>query len=317
LLLAYAYPERIASSRPGNQAQFQLANGKLAAMDYKDDLAHQPWLAIAHMDAREKLGKIFSAAPLNPKDLKPMVKRREKISWETKNGGLIMQEEWKIGQITLQQKPLKSADKKTQMAVVLQAIKNEGQYLLDFNETVTNWQNRVMCLRQWNPEQGWPDVSTASLLQTCEDWLIMYLDGAKSVEDLKKIKLIEVLESSLPYELGQLLPQLAPESLEVPSGSKIGIRYQELGPPILAARLQELFGLMETPSVNAGRQPLLIHLLSPGFKPVQVTTDLKSFWNSTYHEVKKEMKRRYPKHYWPEDPLMAEAVRGVKRKASS
>lgn len=317
LLLAYAYPERIASSRPGNQAQFQLANGKLAAIDYKDDLAHQPWLAIGHMDAREKLGKIFSAAPLNPKDLKPMLKRRERITWETKKGGLIMQEEWRIGQITLQQTPLKSPDKTTRLAVVLQAIKNEGKYLLDFTEEVTNWQNRVNCLRQWNPEQGWPDVSTTTLLQTCEDWLIMYLDGVKSVEDLKKIKLIEVLENSLPYELGQLLPQLAPETLEVPSGSKIGIQYQELGPPILAARLQELFGLMETPSVNSGRQPLLIHLLSPGFKPVQVTTDLKSFWNNTYHEVKKEMKRRYPKHYWPEDPLIAEAVRGVKRKANT
>lgn len=316
LLLAYAYPERIASSRPGNQAQFQLANGKIAAMDHKDDLAHQPWLAIAHLDAREKLGKIFSAAPLNPKDLKPMLKRRERITWETKKGGLIMQEEWRIGQITLQQTPLKSPDKTTQLAVVLQAIKNEGKYLLDFTEEVTNWQNRVNCLRQWNPEQGWPDVGTTTLLQTCEDWLIMYLDGVKSVEDLKKIKLIEVLENSLPYELGQLLLQLAPETLEVPSGSKIGIHYQEQGPPILAARLQELFGLMETPLINSGKVPLLIHLLSPGYKPVQVTSDLKSFWNTTYHEVKKELKRRYPKHYWPDDPLIAEAVRGVKRKAS-
>jgi len=317
LLLAYAYPERIASSKPGNQAQFQLANGKLAAMDYKDDLAHQPWLAIAHLDAREKLGKIFSAAPLNPKDLGPMIKKRDNISWETKKGGLIMQEEWRIGQIILQRIPLKTPDKPTQMAVVLQAIKNEGQYLLNFTEEVINWQNRVNCLCQWNPEEGWPDVTTATLLQTCGDWLSMYIDRVKTVEDLKKINLIEVLQNSLPYELGKLLPRLAPETLEVPSGSKIGIQYQELGPPILAARLQELFGLMETPTVNAGKITLLIHLLSPGFKPVQVTTDLKSFWNNTYHEVKKEMKRRYPKHYWPQDPLIAEAVSGVRRKAKS
>lgn len=314
LLLAYAYPERIASSKPGNK--FQLANGKLAAMDYKDDLAHQPWLAIAHMDAREKLGKIFSAAPLNPKDLKPMIKRREKISWETKQGGLIMQEEWRIGQLVLQRTPLKAPDKSTQLAVILRAIKNEGHYLLNFNDEVKNWQNRVNCLRQWNPDQGWPDVSTSMLLSNCEDWLTLYLDNVKSVEDLKKINLIEVLENSLTYELIQLLPKLAPKYLEVPSGSKIGITYQETEPPILAARLQELFGLMETPSVNLGKVPLLIHLLSPGFKPVQVTADLKSFWNNAYHEVKKEMKRRYPKHYWPEDPLVAEAVRGVRRKAN-
>jgi len=317
LLLAYAYPERIASSKPGNQAQFQLANGKLAAMDYKDDLAHQPWLAIAHMDARDKLGKIFSAAPLNPQDLKPMIQRREKISWDTKKGGLIMQEEWRIGQLILQRIPLKSPDPSTQLAVVLQAIKNEGQHLLNFTEEVINWQNRVNCLRKWNPEETWPDVSTARLLQTCDDWLIMYLDRVKTVEDLKKIKLIEVLHNCLPYELGKLLHQLAPETLEVPSGSKIRIQYQEHGPPILAARLQELFGLMETPSVHGGKVPLLIHLLSPGYKPVQVTTDLKSFWNNTYHEVKKEMKRRYPKHYWPEDPLVAEAVSGVRRKPKS
>ncbi|HSI75990.1 MAG TPA: ATP-dependent helicase HrpB [Lunatimonas sp.] len=315
LLLAYAYPERIATSSPGNK--FQLANGKLAAMDNKDDLAHQPWLAIAHMDAREKLGKIFSAAPLNPKDLTPMIKRRDKISWETKQGGLIMQEEWRIGQIILQRTPLKTPDKSTRLAVVLQAIKNEGQHLLNFNSEVINWQNRVNCLRRWNADQGWPDVSTKTLLQICEDWLILYLDRVKSVDDLKKINLIEVLENSLPYDLGQLLPQLAPENLEVPSGSKIGIQYQEIGPPILAVRLQELFGLMETPSINSGKMPLLIHLLSPGFKPVQVTTDLKSFWNNAYHEVKKEMKRRYPKHYWPDNPLVAEAVRGVKRKTNS
>lgn len=316
LLLAYAYPERIASSRPGNQAQFQLANGKIAAMDRKDDLSHQPWLAIAQLDDREKLGKIFSAAPLNPKDLKPMVKQRKKISWDSKKGGIIAIEEWRIGQIVLHSTPMKNPDKATLKAEVLRAVKDEGQHLLNFSPDVISWQNRVNFVRQNNPEEVWPDVSTPTLLQRSEDWLSMYLDQVRTVEDLRKIDLLSVLESTFSYEMGNRLNQLAPSYLEVPSGSKIPIQYQDSGPPILAARLQELFGLLETPKINTGKTPVLIHLLSPGFKPVQVTTDLRSFWSSTYHEVKKELKRRYPKHYWPEDPFVATAVSGVRRKTS-
>nr|MBI1229746.1 ATP-dependent helicase HrpB [Cytophagales bacterium] len=316
LLLAYAYPERIASSRPGNQAQFQLANGKIAAMDRRDDLSHQPWLAIAQLDDREKLGKIFSAAPLNPKDLKPMVKQREKISWDSKKGGIIAIEEWRIGQIVLQSTPLKNPDKATLKAEVLRAVKDEGQHLLNFSPDVITWQNRVNFVRQNNPHEAWPDVSSSTLLQTPDEWLSMYLEAVRTVEDLRKIDLFSVLESILSYEMGNRLNQLAPAYLEVPSGSKIPIQYQDSGPPILAARLQELFGLLETPKINTGKTPVLIHLLSPGFKPVQVTSDLRSFWSSTYHEVKKELKRRYPKHYWPEDPFVATAVSGVRRKTS-
>ena len=141
------------------------------------------------------------------------------------------------------------------------------------------------------------------------------LQNIKSADDLKKLNLKEILFYSLSNEQQTLLNDLAPESISVPSGSNIKIKYQSNGEaPILAARLQELFGMKQTPYINKGQQNLLIHLLSPGFKPVQVTRDLESFWSNTYFEVKKELKRRYPKHYWPEDPLIAEAVKGVKRK---
>jgi ATP-dependent helicase HrpB len=159
-------------------------------------------------------------------------------------------------------------------------------------------------------------VSKETLLATAEEWLLSYLTDVKSPKDLKKINLSEVLEYHLSFDQQTILKQLAPANLEVPSGSSIQLLYRSSGEvPVLAVRLQELFGLAETPTVNQGKNSVLIHLLSPGYKPVQVTADLKNFWNETYFEVRKELKRKYPKHSWPEDPWNAEAVRGVKRKA--
>lgn len=314
LLLAQAYPERIAFARPGNNAQFKLSNGKIAMAGHRDDLAHESWLAIAHMDAREGMGKIFMASPLNPKDLAPMVKSLEVIKWDTKDGGLIANKELRIGSIVLQSVPLPDPDIEHLEQAICDAIKSEGQHLLEWNEEVTQWQNRILSLRKWNPQDQWPDVSVNALLATNEEWIKPYLNQIKRPEDLKKINLKEVLHYHLPIAQQKQLDELAPEKIEVPSGSHIKIQYFSDGaPPVLAVRLQEVFGLLETPKVNQGKVSLLMHLLSPGFKPVQVTSDLNSFWNDAYFEVKKELKRRYPKHAWPEDPLVAEAIRGVDR----
>ncbi|MDN4163921.1 ATP-dependent helicase HrpB [Cytophagales bacterium LB-30] len=315
ILLAYAFPERIAFARPGNNAQFQLANGKYAFASHKDDLAHEPWLAIAHLDARDGLGKIFMAAPLNPRDLAPLVKEKEVLTWDTRKGGVVATRDLRIGSIVLQSKPLAQVDQSKLIEAICEAIKKEGERLLPWTEEVTQWQNRVMSLRKWRPQEAWPEVSTVHLLQTNAEWLSPYLTQVKKPEDLQKIDLQEVLQSHLSYELQQELLRLAPTHLEVPSGSKIPLIYQPDGSaPVLAVRLQELFGLAESPSVNEGKIKVLLHLLSPGYKPVQVTSDLKSFWNNTYFEVKKDLKRRYPKHSWPEDPWTADAVRGVKKK---
>lgn len=314
VLLAYAYPERIAYARPGNNAQFQLANGKYATASHKDDLAHEPWLAIAHMDARDGTGKIFLASPLNPRDLAPLVKEKEVITWDTRKGGLIASKDLRIGSIVLQSRPLPSPDKKLIEEAVSNAVKSEGQNLLDFNEDVIQWQYRVLSLRSWRPNEGWPDVSLQALLDKNKEWLAPYLSQVKKPEDLKKINLLEALHHHLDYEKQQALERLAPQRITVPSGSKVKLQYQANGePPILAVRLQEVFGLADSPTVNEGRIPVILHLLSPGFKPVQITTDLRSFWNNAYFEVKKELKRRYPKHAWPDDPWKEEAVRGVKR----
>ena len=315
LLLTHAFPERIAFARPGNNAQFKLANGRIAMAGHKDDLAHEAWLAVANLDARDGIGKIFLASPLNPRDLAPRVKEVEVIEWDTEDGGLNASKDVRIGNIVLKSVPLADPDPSHLLQAIVDAIKKEGRTLLDWNDEVAQLQNRVRSLGKWRPTESWPDFSTDTLLRTNEEWLAPYLTDVKKPHELKKIQLSEVLLHSLEYEKQEELHRLAPAKMEVPSGSDIKILYRENGEaPILAARIQELFGMEETPTVNEEETPLLIHLLSPGFKPVQVTGDLKNFWNETYFEVRKELKGRYPKHHWPDDPWTAEAVRGVKRK---
>ncbi len=315
LLLAFAYPERIAHATPGNNAQFKLANGSIAAAGHEDDLAHEDWLSIASVNARDGVGRIFLASPLNPRDLAPMVKSVDSISWDTKRGGFSAQKELRIGNIILQSKPLQHFDNEQKIRAISDAIKKEGGWLLDFNKEVEQWQNRVNCLRIWNKSNKWPDVSTKHLLATNMEWLSPYLSYVKKPEDMKKINLKTILQHHLDFELQNLMEKLVPERIQVPSGSNIKLNYQANGEaPVLAVRLQEVFGMLETPTVNNGRMNVLMHLLSPGFKAVQITNDLKSFWNNAYFEVKKELKARYPKHLWPDNPLEAIPTRGVKRR---
>ncbi|WP_257667098.1 ATP-dependent helicase HrpB [Parapedobacter tibetensis] len=315
LLLAHAYPERIAKARAEGNGIFQLANGKRASLPAVDDLAHEPWLAIAQLDARSGLGKVFLASPVNPEHLSAFAEETARISWDTQKGGIIATKDLRIGNIVLESSPLHTPDENAVIQAICDAIRSEGAQLLSFTDAVEQWQNRALSLRAWRPEEGWPDVSTSTLLQHPEKWLMPYLSGIKKTEDLKRIDLLDVLRHSLDFEMQQALDRLAPTSLQVPSGSAIKLRYSTSGEaPILAVRLQEVFGLMDTPRINDGRTSIVLHLLSPGFKPVQVTSDLRSFWQTTYFEVRKELKRRYPKHAWPDDPLNAQAERGASRR---
>lgn len=315
LLIAFAYPERIAYARPGNNAQFQLANGKIAMIGHRDELAHESWLAVSHIDARENMGKIFMASPINPKDLMPLVKEKKIIKWDSKKGGLIAVKNLGIGGIVLKSVPLNDISEEEKLDAISNGIRENGVQLLDFSEEVLQLISRVNSLRIWNNDDSWPDWSMENLIENNENWLLPYLGQVKRNEDLKKLELKQILQHSLPYEKQMEIDVLAPEKITVPSGGQVKISYRKDGTsPILAVRLQELFGLLETPKVNQDKIPLLIHLLSPGYKPVQVTSDLRSFWSSTYQEVKKELQRRYPKHSWPENPYEAEAIRGIKRK---
>ncbi|MBI0397182.1 ATP-dependent helicase HrpB [Cyclobacterium marinum] len=313
LLIGQAFPERIAKA--GDQAQFKLSNGKLARMDKNDNMASEDWIAIAHMDERDGVGKIFLGAPLDPKAIQSMVKSEERIYWEEGSASIQAVEERRIGLIVLEKIPLKKPDPLLIQECLVRMLAKSGEKWLNWDDRTRQLQCRVMSLSIWNETGSLPNFSTDQLLKTAHDWLSPYLENIHSGSELKKLPLCNILKDSLTFDQQMELNRLAPEKIKLPSGSTLPIAYNFDGnPPILAARLQELFGWSQTPAVNEGKNPLLIHLLSPGFKPVQVTQDLKSFWDNTYHEVKKELKRRYPKHHWPENPWEAQATRGVKRK---
>jgi len=314
MLLVHAYPERIAFARPGNNAQFQLANGKHAMMSHKDDLSCESWLAIAHLNASSGTGRIFLASPLNPVDLRPFLKTIDNSTWNTKWGGVVATRETRIGSIVLKSEPLPDPEKEVIIQAISNALVKEGEHLLNFDKKVQQWQNRIETLRKLYPKNNWPDVSTENLLQTNSEWLLPYLTEIRKPDDLKKIDLSKVLEHSLNFEQQQELNLLAPKQIKVPSGSNIQLDYQKNGSsPILAVRVQEMFGLEDTPTINNRKTVVLLHLLSPGFKPVQITSDLRSFWSTTYFEVRKELRIKYRKHAWPEDPSTEPAVVGAKR----
>ena len=321
LLVAYAYPERIAHST-NSIGGYRLASGANVQLDAADQQSAHSWLAIASLySAPGTTGRVFLAAPIAPNDLeKEFVKEVDNIAWDTKQGCVVMQREQRIGKLMLSQKPIHDADKERLKGIVCEAMKKDGLTMMAWSEkAVEQVQRRVAQVAAWHPEMALPDVSTEHLLSTAADWLPFYLEeGGRvktSVQELRKLNLADIIWNILPYEAQLEVDRLAPTHIEVPTGSHIRIDYRSgAEAPVLSVRLQECFGMERTPCVDDGRQPLLMELLSPGFKPVQLTQDLASFWQGTYFEVRKELRRRYPKHYWPENPLEAEAVRGVKRK---
>ena len=321
LLVAYAYPERIAHST-NSIGGYRLASGANVQLDAADQQSAHSWLAVASLySATGTTGRVFLAAPIAPDDLeKEFVKEVDNIAWDTKQGCVVMQREQRIGKLILSQKPIHDADKEHLKGIVCEAMKKDGLTMMAWSEkAVEQVQRRVAQVAAWHPEMALPDVSTEHLLSTAAQWLPFYLEeGGRvktSVQELRKLNLAEIIWNILPYEAQLEVDRLAPTHIEVPTGSHIRIDYRSgAEAPVLSVRLQECFGMERTPCVDDGRQPLLMELLSPGFKPVQLTQDLASFWQGTYFEVRKELRRRYPKHYWPENPLEAEAVRGVKRK---
>ena len=321
LLVAHAYPERIAHST-NSIGSYRLASGANVQLDATDQQSAHSWLAIASIhSAPGATGRVFLAAPLDPEDLNAeFVKEVDNISWDTKQGCVVMQREQRIGKLMLSEKPIHDADKEQMKSIVCEAMKKDGLTMMAWSEkAVEQVQRRVAQVAAWHPELALPDVSTEHLLSTAADWLPFYLEEGgrvkSSVQELRKLNLAEIIWNLLPYEAQQEVDRLAPTHIEVPTGSHIRIDYRTgAEAPVLSVRLQECFGMERTPCVDDGKRPVLMELLSPGFKPVQLTQDLASFWQGTYFEVRKELRRRYPKHYWPENPLEAEAVRGVKRK---
>lgn len=316
-LLAYAYPERIAMQMD-KAGRYRLSSGEEVRLDRNDPLSACPWLVVASLYANGSNGHVFLAAAVEPQDLEDLASERDLVAWDTGRDALLMQHEWRVGQLLLRSKPIHDVPRELAERAVCDAVKKYGLSLLDWNDAVSGLQRRVAQAAAWHPELQLPDLSAEHLLATAHDWLpyYIYVDGRlrSTGASLRRIDLCEVLWSLIPFDLQQAVDRLAPSHVMVPTGSRIRLDYR-LGSeaPVLSVRLQECFGMQETPRVNDGKVALLMELLSPGYKPVQLTSDLKSFWQTMYFEVRGELRRRYPKHYWPDNPLEAEPTNRTKK----
>ncbi|QHF30421.1 ATP-dependent helicase HrpB [Pseudomonas sp. R32] len=320
-LLALAYPDRVAQQRRAGGAEYRLANGRAALFGEADALMKHPWLVIADLGSRQgqREERIYLAADFDPAlfdgVLAEQVRSLDILDWDERENVLRAERQRKVGELVLSREPLTGLDEDARARALLELVRRKGLELLSWTPELRQWQARVALLRQLDlatqGESQWPDLSDAALLASLGDWLQPYLGKVTRLSHFAQLDLSSILRNLLPWPLPQRLDEWAPVHLSVPSGSNIRLDYSET-PPILAVRLQELFGLAETPRIAQGRQQVLLHLLSPARRPVQVTQDLANFWRSTYAEVKKDLKGRYPKHYWPDDPLVAEATARAK-----
>ena len=317
-LVMAAYPERIARQQSKLSDYYTLANGRVAKLPNHDPLMHETWLCATQLDAGQKEGKIFLAAAVDENDLKDLAVESEVVRWDEERAMVTASKEKRVGSLLLESRPTQKMLEEQKNKVIFPIVRQKGLKMLGWNEACSLLQARIQSLRHWRPNEEWPDVSEQHLLKTMEEWLSPYLTSIYKQSELEKLDLRSILIGFLSWHLLGKLESLAPSRLVVPSGTMISVQYFHDGrPPVIEVRLQEMFGLLDTPTVNEGRTKVLLHLLSPGYKPVQVTQDLKSFWQTTYHDVRKELRMRYPKHSWPEDPWTAVAVRGPKKRSQS
>ena len=316
-LIASAYPERIGKAwKDGGPGRYLLSGGEMVSVDPSDPLSSSEWIAVASMGSRPGgVGRVYLAVPVAQEDLRTMSTQRDIVLWDRAQGAAVARRERRLGALTLESRPLSEGVRETILEVIIEAARKDGLSMFDFSSEVENLQRRIASVAAWHPELGLPDLSTPAVLERAAEWIPLFVGKATSAAQMKKIDMGEVIRSLLPYEVQQAVDRLAPTHITVPTGSNIRLEYRQgAEAPVLRVRLQECFGLTETPRVDDGRRPVLMELLSPGYKPVQLTSDLRSFWEGTYFEVRKELRRRYPKHSWPDNPLEAEPTRKTKMK---
>ncbi len=326
VLLASAYPDRVAKVRPqAAPGEYQLSNGRSALLPPEDHLAGNEWLVVAEIGGHkgESADRVFSAVALNPacfgEILSPMVKHQDCVEWNDRTDQFITERRTVVGQLLLASEPLSAVPEDAREQALLGVIRNRGLSLLPWTPALEQWRHRVQLLHKLEQDgesNRWPDVSDQGLLDSLEQWLLPYLGAVRKLQDFQSLDLQTILQSSLNWPLPLELERLAPERLVVPSGSSIAIDYSQ-SPPVLAVKLQEMFGCLDTPTIADGRVSLMIHLLSPAQRPLQITQDLASFWRDSYLEVRKEMRGRYPKHPWPENPAEAPATPHTKARLAS
>ncbi len=286
-LLLAAYPERVARQNNKQSEYYTLSNGFVVKLPPHDPLIFQPWLCAAQLDSGKGEGRIFLAAPVHEKDLAPLAREQTVFEWDPVGGRVTGTTERRIGNVTLNSKPLSVIPDEEAVRVICSQVVESGLKLLDWGEVEEELQARILCLRTWRPDEGWPDVRTVHLVSTANEWLSPFLAGIRKENELKRLDKSTILRGLLSWEMQKKLDTLVPARIEVPTGSMIQVRYFADGAtPVLEVRLQEMFGLLDTPTVNEGKSKVILHLLSPGYKPVQLTQDLRSFWQSAYHEVR-------------------------------
>ncbi|MCY7355397.1 MAG: ATP-dependent helicase HrpB [Lysobacter sp.] len=321
-LLAHAFPDRIAHQHASDPRRYQLANGRMARLFDTSALYGERWLVISELKSlRHAQGEridalILRGAPVDEARLQRDFPQRfvieDRVRWDTDRRAIVAQREQRFDNIVLDIKPLAHADPSRHAEALVDAVRQLGLDVLPWTPSLAQWRERASCLRVWMPELAVPDVSDAALLATLDHWLKPALTGKTRLDALSESELTDALKSGIDWSLRQRIDALAPPRMHVPSGMERDITYQHGEAPVLAVKLQELFGLADTPRIADGRIPLTIHLLSPAGRPLQVTQDLRGFWERTYPDVRKEMKGRYPKHPWPDDPWTATATHRAK-----
>jgi ATP-dependent helicase HrpB len=318
-LLALAYPDRIARRREAAGDRYLLRSGVGARLAEASPLADFPFLAVAETDGQPPEARVYLAAPLTLEEIErsfaTQIVREARVEWQPASGVVAARSREQLGALVLREAPLRDADDEAVARVLLSALAREDGIRLSWNEAAARLRERVAFLR--GLDSTWPDWSDPALRGSMEEWLLPHLIGARRRSDVEQLDLSAILLGQLSFEQRRALDRLAPTHVTVPTGSKLAIDYGDPAAPVLAVRLQEMFGQSDTPRIADGRVPLTLHLLSPAGRPVQVTRDLAGFWRSSYIEVRKEMRGRYPRHEWPEDPLAAAPTRRAKPRRSS
>ena len=318
-LLTLAYPDRIAQRQRGHDARYLMANGRGALFANPDPLGAEDYLVIASLDGGQQWARIDLAAPVTLQDIDTQYADRiqaiDAVVWDDAAHLVRATRQRRFGSLILSEQGLPKPNPSMMSAAMLQGIRLAGLDTLAWTLELRQWRARVTFLRRIDgPDSRWPDLSDDALLQTLDDWLGPYLSGLTTLDRVTRLDLTQPLHALLSWEQSHQLERWAPTHLTVPSGSNVRVEYETPDFPVLAVRLQEMFGCKDTPRLVDGKIPVMLHLLSPARRPVQITKDLASFWAHTYQEVRKELRGRYPKHSWPDNPLTALPTAKAKRR---
>jgi ATP-dependent helicase HrpB len=313
-ILALAYPDRIAKSRGSNGA-FLLANGRGAMVDVASALAREPYLVVAELSGTAAQSRILLAAPITQAEIETRfaqnIESRDEISVDP-NLSLRAHKSRRLGAIALSEQVGNVEPSADTAPILAEAVKAAGLQRLPWTKPLQQWRDRVMFLRGAEGDE-WPDLSDAALAARSDEWLTPLFFDKASLARLSGDELSEALSGLLSWDLKRRLDAEAPTHFEAPTGTRAAIDYEAEAGPSISIRVQEMFGLDRHPAIAGGRVPLVVELLSPAHRPVQVTRDLPGFWRGSYQAVKSEMKGRYPRHRWPEDPIAAPPTRRAKR----